>query len=218
MKKLTIAILLLLLASPCLAQEGFGVDNFGKHTPLNLARMNVGIAGGGVTAAGGGACACPDTDCCFGNLDISSVGYNALANYTLGTSDTYNPLICPGTGSKTATKIEAYAKKGSGTAGNIRLAIYNTDNTLVCQGTDEVSVTSTSPSWIGHSGLSCNLTGGTHYRIYHSVDSAEVLYGWTADAAAKVGYTSGDKTGGFTTPFVMEAATNYFIAVRVEVE
>jgi hypothetical protein len=43
MKKLTIAILLLLLAGPCWAEE-----------PMQLARMSTAIIGGGVTAAAGG--------------------------------------------------------------------------------------------------------------------------------------------------------------------
>jgi hypothetical protein len=57
MKKLTIAILLLLLASPCLAEE-----------PITLARMSTAIVGGGMTAA---AACTPDSG------DLYNQGFEA---------------------------------------------------------------------------------------------------------------------------------------------
>ena len=119
---------------------------------------------------------------------------------------------CPGSGSKTVVELSAYVKSAGGSAGNIRIAVYD-DTTpwgsgaLVCQGTAEVSVSSTDAGWVGHTGSSniedsgsstpCTLTGGNDYRLAITADSTDVEYYYATGVSGATRYGSTERTGGF---------------------
>jgi hypothetical protein len=131
----------------------------------------------------------------FGNTTTSGCSDNALsANYVK--AGIANSGLFQSTKSGTVVSIEVWMKKGAGSAGNIRLALYQ-GNTLVCQGGAQASVSSATYGWVGHtSSLSgtCTIATSTDYRVALSSDSAENTncsdtvtsgdYGYDSDNAA----------------------------------
>jgi hypothetical protein len=142
MKRLTIAILLLLLAGPCLAEE-----------PITLARMSTAIVGGGVTAA-----AAPEK-----TVIADDFGSNTISNYTAG-SGTWNVtgglLLGPTLGTDTLSTLRYTA--ASCTTVSQYVAIKNTDVSKNLHGVVFRATGATGYRYAvrGHS------NGNTYWQIY----------------------------------------------------
>lgn len=209
MKKLILFILL--LALPCHAQDGYLVDNFGTHTPL-MARMNVGVLGGGVSAA---ACSTPSGD-------LSSEGFEGGAEETWtniqGTPDFAYALsgLSGGTGAAqncsygmkiNAVNTYVYALRDLG-AGQANLYIkfsFYVDSHSIAEGTNttilKVGSASNESDILLYSRL--KLTGGnlqfgptaeTYYNI--SINTWYYVELYVADASESCTYKIGTTYGG----------------------
>jgi hypothetical protein len=112
-------------------------------------------------------------------------------------------FTCPNTGTMNLISLGAWGKKGAGTAGNVRLAIYDSSNNFVAQGSAEISVSNTTAQWLEHTAftargggsISPTLTGGQTYFIMFSRDSDQVTLGYSFGSANDYDITSGDCTG-----------------------
>lgn len=131
----------------------------------------------------------------FGNINSDGT---PLAGYSFdfpGVSTFWNrtsvvPFTCPGTGQRTLSSLEVYAKTRGSPHGNVRMALFRFDiytgtNILICQWNAEVLVNSATEQWWGGSTPltgTTTLTGGLKYLIVVSTDSASGL--------VNLGYTS----------------------------
>lgn len=174
-------------------------------------------------------------------------GYNETNwSYNYGTANAcwYNltqtwgdfSFVCPGTGNQTLKRLGTYCRSAGGTAGVVRLAIYDTSNNFIAQGSAGISVTSTSAGWVEHTefvdvdgdSISPVLTGGQGYRIAVAISAADTkLYynkGSTGDQYAWALTGSGDdKTyaaDGYPDPIPQSGGGSqaYRVALRAGVE
>lgn len=135
-----------------------------------------------------------------GSLHQSVAGYDyGGPNHIASFNATYQ---CPGSGTIDITSLGIYARSG-GTAGDIRLAIYDTSWNLICQWTNALSVSDDTPAWRDVVAADMTgtktLTGGTSYRIAYSMATDYPRIGYhTEFLSGDWKYEAGDySAGGF---------------------
>lgn len=121
---------------------------------------------------------------------------------------------CPGSPGDTVTikELSAYVQNG-GSAGKIRIGIYDSDGNLVCQGTAQVSFSGTF-SWQGHLAQAdmtpnpCTLVGGDYYRLaMYTPNDDRVNFKYQAGSSGDVKYTVTNYDSGLPSSF--PAGTNW---------
>lgn len=174
------------------------------------AQMLQGIVGSGTSAAAA----------------VSYYGYqgvggtdNPLGGYEVHNS---NYAITVTTGG-TVVELSGYFKT-TGAAGNVRLALYNVEGTSkICEGSAEVSVTSGTYSWVGHTagGLtgSCTVSSATNYTISATSDDVAVNLEYiSGKTSGDFGYRAEDYTGGFPVSVASGTASSAWFKMRVGVQ
>jgi hypothetical protein len=163
-------------------------------------------------------------------MGIEYFGAGVATGAFYGDMDTYRNkatnYTCPGSGNMTLVSLGAYCKKDTGAAGNVRVAIYNTSLDLIAQGSAEISVTSTSASWIEHTSFTDSagtpvspvLTGGTNYILIIARDSVQVLTEYDIVSSGNMATKWDEYTGGFPATFVDSADSTIQYNVRCGVE
>jgi hypothetical protein len=112
---------------------------------------------------------------------------------------------------------------GGGTAGNIRLAVYDTSYNKLCEWDAEVAVTGGSLAYVARSypNLSgtCTVTTGQHVILAWSVDANDTGVGSSGTSTSGNSYyTVNDYTGGFPATISASSAYNRSWVISVGVQ
>jgi hypothetical protein len=196
MKKLTIAILILLLASPCLAEE-----------PITLARMSTAIVGGGTSIV-----ACND-----------SLGHDTQEASTLGTGDfpitALDVAACTGK----AKLVKVYSSCASSI--NVKVGLYKgaTYSTATLVGMKAFTGVGTwSAEWhdFDVSDQNWDITSGDSYWIAFQVSAAFMTFYEKAEAGGSYYYTAAVHpfANAWPDPFGAATVYNYLFSIYVTVQ
>lgn len=148
MKKLIFLLLLLLIATPCFAQD--------------MARMSLGIVGGGVPAAG-----CSSTS---SQEEIANDATSGWAKYS--TSDWWaTPFVWAGTTGKSLCRVDVLKSKAGSPTGTIYLYLYShnvsnyPDSLLTNCGSLDASTLQDAVAWYSFASCNYSMTNGVTYWI-----------------------------------------------------
>ncbi len=174
-----------------------------------------------VTTCGGGVPVAAPTETCVGNTSVSGVSYTGFDNMAIG-NGTGNYFVCPGTGTQNITEISAYLKSDDGTAGYVRLAVYDSSLNLVCQGNAKKSLTDTTAAWFGHTSSAseltgtCTCTGGNNYVVLATTNNGHPDFAYTASGGASFEYykNSANCIDGFSDPMTSLSSFSNTMRVR----
>lgn len=119
---------------------------------------------------------------------------------------------CPGTGTRNIVSLAIYSKSG-GTAGNVRVAIYDSGWDLVCQWDAEMSVADDTPAWREKLAADLTgtktLTGGENYHLVYSVEVGSYpQFAFQEGSTGDFRYSAVDYTGGFPASLSAPSAGN----------
>ena len=114
--------------------------------------------------------------------------------------------------------------KTTGAAGNILLALYSADrSTKICEGSAQVSVSSASYSWVGHTtgGLTgtCTVSSSTNYTLSATADGTDVNLDYiSGKTAGDDKYIASDYTAGYPSTLGDGSNTTGWFKIRVGVQ